>query len=126
MLSSASTMTQDLSKTLNPEGKDITEIIIEEHRLVDALAERYFTETDPKEKQGIAHNIIKVKAHSHTRVSVTCYDSMTLTSFVTCMTPVHCQPRPVAVHSLCMRGGVHLSLHAPPPAQRREARAARH
>jgi len=59
-LSSASTMTQDLSKTLNPEGKDIVQIIVEEHRLVDALADRYKTETNPKEKQGIAHNIIKL------------------------------------------------------------------
>jgi len=59
-LSSASSMTQDLSKTLNPEGKDVTQIIIEEHRLVDSLAERYAVETDPKQKQGIAHNIIKL------------------------------------------------------------------
>lgn len=59
-LSSASSMTQDLSKTLNPEGKDIVQIIVEEHRLVDALAERYQVETDPKQKQGIAYNIIKL------------------------------------------------------------------
>jgi len=57
---SSSSMTQDLSKTLNPEGKDIVEIIVEEHRLVDTLGERYQAETNVKEKQGIAHNIIKL------------------------------------------------------------------
>ena len=50
-------MTQDLSKTLNPEGKDVVQIIEEEHRLVESLAERYNVETDPKQKQGIAHNV---------------------------------------------------------------------
>ena len=45
-------MTQDLSKTLNPEGKDVVEIIIEEHRLVDALGDRYMSEKNMKEKQG--------------------------------------------------------------------------
>jgi len=57
---SSSTMTQDLSKTLNPEGKDIVEIIMEEHRLVETLGARYKTERNEKEKQGIAHNIIKL------------------------------------------------------------------
>jgi len=60
IVSSASTLTADLSKELNPEGKDVVEIIVEEHRLVDALGERYQTETNVKEKQGIAHNIIKL------------------------------------------------------------------
>jgi len=60
IVSSSSTMTQDLSKTLNPEGKDVTEIIIEEHRLVDALGDRFQTETNEKERAGIAHNIIKL------------------------------------------------------------------
>jgi len=60
IVASSSTMTQDLSKTLNPEGKDVTEIILEEHRLVDALGDKYKTETNQKEKQGIAHNIIKL------------------------------------------------------------------
>jgi len=60
IVASSSTMTQDLSKTLNPEGKDVVEIILEEHRLVDALGDKYKTETNIKEKQGIAHNIIKL------------------------------------------------------------------
>jgi len=57
---STSTMTRDLSKTLNPEGKDVIEIIIEEHRLVDSLGDRFQSETNLKEKQGIAHNLIKL------------------------------------------------------------------
>jgi len=60
IVSSASTLTADLSKELNPEGKNVIDIILEEHRLVDALGERYNTETNTKEKQGIAHNIIKL------------------------------------------------------------------
>jgi len=60
IVSSCSSMTEDMSKKLNPEGKDVIEIIMEEHQLVDALGERYHTETNPKEKQGIAHNIIKL------------------------------------------------------------------
>jgi len=60
IVTSANTLTADLSKELNPEGKDVVEIILEEHRLVDALGDRYNTETNVKEKQGIAHNIIKL------------------------------------------------------------------
>ena len=57
-------MTQDLSKTLNPEGKDVTEIILEEHRLVDALGERFQTETNAKEKQGTIHSTTPVTSSS--------------------------------------------------------------
>ena len=60
VVSSSSTMTQDLSKTLNPEGKDVVEIIIEEHRLVDALGDRFQTEQNEKEKQGQLHTL-----HTH-------------------------------------------------------------
>ena len=61
-------MTQDLSKTLDPAGKDVTEIIIEEHRLVDALGDRFKTETNMKEKQGQrTHSARTTTAHSHTR-----------------------------------------------------------
>lgn len=60
VLSSTSDMTQDLSQTLNPEGKNIIEIIMEEHKLVDSLGARYQSETNQKQRQGIANNIIKL------------------------------------------------------------------
>jgi len=56
----SSDLTKDLSKTLDPTGKNVIEIIKEEHRLVDTLYERYQSSHDVKEKQGIAYNIIKL------------------------------------------------------------------
>jgi len=60
ILSSVSSLTEDLSKLLKADGKDVVEMIMEEHRLVEALGDRYVLETNQKEKQGIAHNIIKL------------------------------------------------------------------
>lgn len=56
----SSDLTKDLSKTLDPTGKNVIEIIKEEHRIVATLGERYQNTTDPKQKQGIAYNIIKL------------------------------------------------------------------
>ena len=53
-------MTQDLSKQLDPTGKDVFQIIIEEHRAVDLLGEKYKQSQDVHEKQQIAHNVIKL------------------------------------------------------------------
>ena len=53
-------MTQDLSKQMDPTGKDVFAIIIEEHRMVDMLGEKYKQSGDNNEKQQIAHNIIKL------------------------------------------------------------------
>ena len=53
-------MTEDMSKKLDPTGKDVVEIILEEHRLVEALGERFSQESNDKEKAGCAHNIIKL------------------------------------------------------------------
>jgi len=60
LLSSTSDLTQDLSQTLNPEGKNVIEIIMEEHRLVESLGDRWTLETNQKQRQGIANNIIKL------------------------------------------------------------------
>jgi len=53
-------LTVDLSKTLDPSGKDIFAIIIEEHRLVEKLGQTYYQSSNAHDKQGIAHNIIKL------------------------------------------------------------------
>ena len=53
-------MTPDLSKTMDPTGKDIFQLIVEEHRAVDQLGAQYQATTDPHERQACAHNIIKL------------------------------------------------------------------
>ena len=53
-------VTTDLSKTLDPSGMGIVEIIKTEHHLVETLGKQYKQTKDDKEKQGIAHNIIKL------------------------------------------------------------------
>ena len=53
-------MTPDLSKQLDPTGKDVFTIIVEEHRMVDMLGEKYKQSQDQHEKQQIAHNVIKL------------------------------------------------------------------
>ena len=53
-------MTQDLSKQMDPTGKDVFAIIVEEHRMVDMLGQKYQQSEDHTEKQQIAHNIIKL------------------------------------------------------------------
>jgi len=53
-------LTSDLSKTLDPSGKDIFAIIVEEHRMVEKLGKEYHQSKDRHVKQGIAHNIIKL------------------------------------------------------------------
>ena len=53
-------MTQDLSKQMDPSGKDVFTIIVEEHRMVDMLGAKYKQSQDSLEKQQIAHNIIKL------------------------------------------------------------------
>jgi len=53
-------MTPDMSKQLDPSGKDVFTIIIEEHRMVDMLGEKYKQSADHNEKQQIAHNVIKL------------------------------------------------------------------
>jgi len=60
ILSQCSSMTEDMSKKLDPTGKDVVSIIMEEHRLVEALGARFEKETNDKEKAGCAHNIIKL------------------------------------------------------------------
>ena len=50
----------DLSKTLDPSGKDVIAIIKEEHKTVDGLFSAYMKETQHDDKQGIANNIIKL------------------------------------------------------------------
>jgi len=60
IVSSSKSMTEDMSKKLDPTGLDVVEIIIMEHRLVDALYERFQSERSDKERQGCAHNIIKL------------------------------------------------------------------
>lgn len=55
-----SSMTPDLSKTLDPSGKDIFAIILEEHRIVEKLGAAYHASNNQHEKQGLAHNIIKL------------------------------------------------------------------
>jgi hypothetical protein len=50
----------DLSKTLDPTGKDVIAIIKEEHKMVDSLFSAYQKETQQADKQGIANNIIKL------------------------------------------------------------------
>jgi len=60
IVASCASMTEDMSKKLDPRGKDVVSIIMEEHRVVDALGERYRMERNDKEKQGVAHNIIKL------------------------------------------------------------------
>jgi len=53
-------MTPDLSKTLDPAGKDVFTIIIEEHRITEQLGNQYQQSQDHHERQSIAHNIIKL------------------------------------------------------------------
>jgi len=53
-------LTVDLSKSLDPRGKDLFSLIIEEHRLVEKLGQSYYQSTNAHEKQGIAHNMIKL------------------------------------------------------------------
>jgi len=53
-------MTPDLSKTLDPTGKDVFDIILEEHRIVESLGRDYLRSQDAQEKQSIAHNILKL------------------------------------------------------------------
>jgi len=55
-----SRMPPDLSKTLDPTGKDIFSILIEEHRLVENLGKQYQASQDDKERAGIAYNVIKL------------------------------------------------------------------
>jgi len=55
-----SRMPPDLAKTLDPSGKDIFAILIEEHRLVEKLGNEYQSSGDDKEKAGMAYNIIKL------------------------------------------------------------------
>lgn len=53
--------TVDLSKFVKPvPSQSVVEIIKDEHRLVDRLFNDYKTVTDAKQKQGIAHNVIKL------------------------------------------------------------------
>ena len=54
------TMTPDLSKQMQLAGKDIFQLIIDEHRLVDQLGAQYQATTDAHERQHIAHNIVKL------------------------------------------------------------------
>lgn len=55
--------TVDLSKMAKPsENQSVVDIIKEEHRLVDRLFNDYKTVTDAKQKEGIAHNVIKLLA----------------------------------------------------------------
>ena len=53
-------MTPDMSKQLDPSGKDVFTIIVEEHRMVDMLGQKYKESQDHNEKQQIAHNVIKL------------------------------------------------------------------
>jgi len=55
-----SRMPIDLSKQQDPTGKDIFSLILEEHRLVEKLGNQYQSSNDINEKQGIAHNILKL------------------------------------------------------------------
>jgi len=53
--------TVDLSKFVKPvDSQSVVDIIKEEHRLVDRLFNDYKSVTDPKQKQGIAYNVIKL------------------------------------------------------------------
>jgi len=52
--------TIDLSKTIDPTGQSVTDIIQGEHALVETLYKQYQSISDAKQKQGIAYNIIKL------------------------------------------------------------------
>lgn len=53
--------TVDLSKFVKPvDSQSVVDIIKDEHRLVDRLFNDYKTVTDAKQKEGIAHNVIKL------------------------------------------------------------------
>ena len=61
---------EDISKSLDPTGLDVVELIKAEHKLVDTLFEAYQAENNPQQKRGIANNIIKLLSihgptHSH-------------------------------------------------------------
>jgi len=69
-------MTPDLSKTLDPTGKDVFAIIIEEHKVVDNLAAEYFSTPDPHTRQSIAHNLVKLLSQHAACEEMTLYPLM--------------------------------------------------
>ena len=46
---------EDISKTLDPTGMDVVEIIKAEHKLVDTLFEAYKSESNPQQKASTTH-----------------------------------------------------------------------
>jgi len=53
-------MTPDLSKTLDPTGKSVFDVIIDEHRLVEKLYAGFQQGAENADKQIIVHNLIKL------------------------------------------------------------------
>jgi len=51
---------EDISKSIDPTGLDVVELIKAEHKLVDTLFEAYTAESNAQQKRGIANNIIKL------------------------------------------------------------------
>ena len=45
---------------MDPSGKSVFDVIVEEHRVVDQLYQQFLGSSDLHEKQAIAHNVIKL------------------------------------------------------------------